>query len=77
MAPLLGVASGRLARVEARLRPGFSAPRDEQEAVYQEGLATANQMLLGALASTTVARQDAASVEFLDRLSRCGRVLGF
>ncbi|EFJ44078.1 hypothetical protein VOLCADRAFT_106555 [Volvox carteri f. nagariensis] len=72
LAPL-GVARGRLDQVIARLRPSPLISAADQEASYQRGLAAANQMLLGALASSTVSRQDGAVTEFLSWLSSHGR----
>ncbi|EFJ50983.1 hypothetical protein VOLCADRAFT_103623, partial [Volvox carteri f. nagariensis] len=69
----LGVARGRLDQVIARLRPSPLISAADQEASYQRGLAAANQMLLGALASSTVSRQDGAVTEFLSWLSSHGR----
>ena len=71
--PPLGLAGGRLARVTAQLRPEPPVSHAEQAEVYRSGLATAQQLLLGALAPATIARQDAAAVEFLGWLARCGR----
>ncbi|GLC36415.1 hypothetical protein PLESTM_000444000 [Pleodorina starrii] len=73
VAPMLGVAGGRLARVVAQLPPSLPVPAPEQDRIYQEGLATAERMLLGALAPSTVRRQDGAAREFLSWLDRCGR----